>query len=160
MVTTGDLPIDDDPQFHRIGWTVQRIGWVALAAFLGAALLGVFGHGPVSRTTARDGDLAVEYQRFARREAPSEVRIEVPADPDGRARISLDEHFTDAMRIATIVPEPIASTTGERVGFEFLVAPGELAHVIVRFEPERVGSTSTELRGGDRSVRIAQLVWP
>jgi hypothetical protein len=160
VVTTGDLPIDDDQQFHRLGWTIQRVGWGLLALFVSSAVLGVYGQGPLSQRTAQSGSLKVEYQRFARREAPSEVRLEIPPDADGRARFSVDAKFADAMRVSTILPEPIATTTGDRVGFEFLVTEGEIAHVMVRFEPERIGASATELRGGGESVRISQLVWP
>jgi hypothetical protein len=39
----GDVEINQDLDFQRRCWTVQRIGWIVMAVLVLSALLGVFG---------------------------------------------------------------------------------------------------------------------
>jgi hypothetical protein len=78
------LQITEDLDFqHRI-WKLQRIGWAVMVLLILAAVLGLFGRGILSRAVVTDaqGQLSVEYSRFARFQAPVElvVRIQHAAD--------------------------------------------------------------------------------
>ena len=67
IVRSGDLEIAQDMTFQRRSWAVQRVGWGVVAVTIGAALLGLLGSGPLSRSTAvAPGAFAVEYERFVR----------------------------------------------------------------------------------------------
>ena len=52
----GDLEISPDLNFQRRSWAMQRFAWVVLALFILAALLGLFGPGPLSQTRAEQQD--------------------------------------------------------------------------------------------------------
>jgi hypothetical protein len=64
----GDLEIPEDLPFQRREWVAERVAWAVMALLIAGALLGFFGTGPLSRTTAGDeaGPLWLEYERFAR----------------------------------------------------------------------------------------------
>lgn len=51
-----------------IEWRFQQLGWAVMALIVVLALLGVFSTGPLSwsSTTAADGTVEVQYQRFVR----------------------------------------------------------------------------------------------
>lgn len=53
----GDLELGQDLPFQRREWAVQRIAWAAMAAVLTAALLGLFGSGPVSDAVVETDEL-------------------------------------------------------------------------------------------------------
>ena len=68
------LELHQDPRFTRRIAAIQRAGWVVMGLVIAAALLGLFGAGPLSRATAEaaDGTLRLEYDRFGRLSAPGE----------------------------------------------------------------------------------------
>jgi hypothetical protein len=106
----GDLEIEQNLAQQRREWTIQRIGWVVMVLLALAALLGLFGGGPFSEGTAgdRDGPLWVEYPRFARLQAPAELRLHVGSEavPGNEARVWLDRDFIENVQIQHITPEP------------------------------------------------------
>ena len=63
-----DLQIDEDMEFQRRSWIVQRIGWAIFALVILLAALGLFGDGILSDTKAgqEEGALWLEYPRFER----------------------------------------------------------------------------------------------
>jgi hypothetical protein len=70
------LPVEDEISLHRKGWIVQRIGWVLMFGFLIAALLGLFGEGPLSSKKLQAGNVSVQYERFGRYEHGMEIRLQ------------------------------------------------------------------------------------
>ncbi|HEX2280908.1 MAG TPA: hypothetical protein VHG52_04005, partial [Thermomicrobiales bacterium] len=73
----GDLEHDRDLRFQRREWTIQRGGWLAMVAIIGAALIGLLGAGPLSSATAESGPLQLQYTRFERRHAPTALELSV-----------------------------------------------------------------------------------
>lgn len=75
--TIGSLQLHEDLAHERREWKLQRVGWALMALALLAAVLGLFGHGPLSETASAsaDGALTVRHQRFERYQAPSEYDI-------------------------------------------------------------------------------------
>lgn len=98
----GSIQLDEDPDFQRRSWKVQRAGWAAMALSVAASLAGVFGGGPVSRERAESPDKvwSVEYERFVRRAADTELRYLFAAgavsDP---IRLKLDKGYLGKMRL-------------------------------------------------------------
>ena len=89
-------------------WRRERIGWMLLAILLLAALLGVFGAGPVSRTSVSAGEVHLEYDRFVRRSAPTALQVTLPtaASDTGEAVVTLDHAYLDRIRLDNVLPEP------------------------------------------------------
>ncbi|MCK9519893.1 MAG: hypothetical protein M0R74_12850 [Dehalococcoidia bacterium] len=78
------LEIDEDFDFQRRSWVVQRVLWTAGAVVLLAALLGFFGRGVLSSTesSTTEDDVVVSYQRFARLQTPTQIEVTVRVGGD------------------------------------------------------------------------------
>src|SRR5688500_11662442 len=85
----------DDPASLRTQarqWRAERIGWLAVAATLLAALAGLLGPGLLSFRTreSSDGRLSVEYYWAQRFEAPAELFIRLqPAASESKVRLAI-----------------------------------------------------------------------
>ncbi|MGH8906054.1 MAG: hypothetical protein ACRD0K_05980 [Egibacteraceae bacterium] len=51
-ILPGGLRLDEDPEGHRRARRAGRVSWALMAALIVAALLGLFGPGPLSHTEA------------------------------------------------------------------------------------------------------------
>ena len=130
-----------------------------------AALLGVFGGGPLSRVHAESGGLAVEYQRFQRASAENHYRFDLDAAlvRDGRIRLRLSQALLDDMELESILPEPEAVIAGkDATEFVFRIAgkrtlaetsPFELILLLIISE-----TTQEEMVDGDHSITNAILL--
>lgn len=108
----GDLEISQDMAFEQRDWLFQRIGWTAMLLVALAALAGLFGPSPWTRLTAGQPGTAlwVEYYRFDRVEAPTDLKINLgpSAGLDGakELRLWIDRDYTEGLNIEQISPEP------------------------------------------------------
>ena len=101
------LPLDKLMRHHRAAWRVERIAWAVIALSLLAAVLGVFGDGPLSSTRAGEStSLSVEYERLLRSAAPTEYRFDASriVISDGTLRLRFDQALIDDIEIDTVVP--------------------------------------------------------
>ena len=75
--STANLDDGKNLRMQKYEWIFERTAWVLMIALLLAAVLGLFGPGPLSfRTrTSADGKLVVDYYAVQRHEAPSELCI-------------------------------------------------------------------------------------
>lgn len=141
----GDLQIDEDVEFQRREWRMERMGWVALAGFVIAAVAGVFGDGPLSRASASDngGQLVVHYERFLRASASSELHLRVVTSKstNGELAILADPSYLRHVEVLSIVPEPKrVEQLGRHIVYVFAVtAPAEHADIAFRYKPTRAG---------------------
>lgn len=150
---------------HRAAWRVERVGWAVMALAVIAALLGIFGGGPMSRVHAGGGGVAVEYQRFQRASAENDYRFDVDAAlvRDGRLRLRLDQALLDDMELESIIPEPEAVVAGNgHTEFVFLAAStGGQARVRFRFRPATFGRRAGRVEvPGAPPVAIDQIIYP
>lgn len=161
------LQLDQDPRFQRRSWYVERMGWTIMALAVIAALAGLFGTGPLSgaRSASERGDLAVEYQRFARAKAPVMLRLEFSEQVArrGQVRLWIARGYLEAMKVEHILPEPEkVEVAGERLVYVFAVsAAGDPGSVSFRLKPDGFGMVrgSAGVEGGGE-VRFRHLVYP
>lgn len=141
-----DLEISQDLTFQRRSWAVQRCGWVLLALFILAALLGLFGPGPLSRAMAgqQDGPLWAEYHRFWRLQSPMSLRLHFGPDATrhGQVRVWLSRSYLEAMSVQHVTPQPQRVEAGpERLTYVFtLSTPARPTAVTFHLEAEAPGS--------------------
>lgn len=104
----GSLQVAEDIAFQRRQWVAERIGWFLMLAVVILALAGVTGTGLASGTTAQSGSAELEYERFARQGASSELSLSIPtaAITDGSVAVTIDGGYLDGVEIESIVPEP------------------------------------------------------
>jgi hypothetical protein len=163
----GDLEIDQDLDFQRRSWSVQRAGWLAIAAAILAGLLGLFGTGPLSRTFAVDpqSPLWLEYERFGRQMSAATLRLHLGpgASGGGRARVWLDEAYLDAVQIQRITPRPEREETGPgRTYFVFATTASDRPTVVTfHLQPARFGALTGQVGLDDGPpLRFHQWIYP
>jgi hypothetical protein len=120
----GDLEIQEDLPFQQREWIAERVAWAVMALLVAAALLGDFGTGPLSRTTAGDeaGPMWLEYDRFVRLLAPAPLRVQLGpgAARDGMVRLWIDRRYIDSFELQQVTPQPDSMELGiERLIFTF-----------------------------------------
>ncbi len=164
--TIEDLESPEHLRCQRLEWLAERIGWGAIFAVVGAALLGLLGGGPLSsrRDASADGALAVEYDAIHRNQAPARLEIHfIPAEDKQPQQLAVSKSFTQAAVIKQIVPEPVA--TQQRQG-ELLFTlrtddASERAAVTIHYQYERFGRFAHEVRiVGHEPLAIRQWVLP
>ena len=139
-----DLGLYEDPRFFQREWRAQRVGWGVLAVLVVAALLGVFGRGPLAHAGAGEGPLSMKFDRFLRHGAPSDLEIEVAAgsaDAEGRVRLWFDRRYLEKVRVEKVIPEPEwMEAAAERVTYVFRASsPKDPIHVVLELNPDRIG---------------------
>jgi hypothetical protein len=163
-----ELEIKQDLVFQRREWAVQRIGWWILTAFVVAALLGLFGGGPLSSARAGhpDAPLRVEYERFVRVGAPTRLTLRgnmTGLTPRSGLRLRIRRDYFEAFRVERIAPEPASIAIGdEEVDLHFgadAVGSG-LFTIIFEIEPVEPGLQGAAFRVNDAAgVTFRQLTY-
>ncbi|HVF65839.1 MAG TPA: hypothetical protein VNE58_17785 [Casimicrobiaceae bacterium] len=136
----GDLDIGEDIEHTRRTWTVQRAGWIAMALVVGAALLGVFGKGPLSGATRESAGLSVDFDRFARWRGEIDVRV-TPAATAGRTlALTLPQTYLEQIELVAVTPPALRVEPREdRTTFVFAGATGAPQEIVFRVKPNRIG---------------------
>lgn len=164
----GSIEIAEDMKFQRASWRVQRAGWIAMLAVAVAAMLGLFGQGPLARGNAGDAreGFFVGFERFTRLNVPQSLDIEIGAAAratDSTAAVWIDRDWLDAHEVSSILPEPeSASLLPDRVLYAF-TAPASGGSLKIRFRLEARGFGWMQGRAGvpgGPSYSFKQLVYP
>ncbi|WNG33491.1 hypothetical protein F0U61_07570 [Archangium violaceum] len=158
----GSLELHLDERIQHSVWTVQRVGWVLMGAFLLAAVLGLFGDGPLSRASAEGGGLKLEYVRTARVSFPITLDVHGTSDGQGVFQLWFERSLFEKSKVEHVMPEPErVEFSSERVTYIFrTTAPGPV-HVVLELKPERAGKVHAQLGVvGGGEVRFEQLVFP
>jgi hypothetical protein len=164
----GGIEIAQDLEFQKKSWRVQRIAWKVMLGIAVAALLGVFGSGPVSSasTPATDAGVAANYERFIRAGGEHSLGLVVtPAaiDDDSSVVIWMASDWLAGNLVLAITPQPESETAQpDRISYRFAVA--ELSSPVeVRFTLESRKPGLRRWRGGvegDAVISFTQLVYP
>lgn len=160
------LDLDDNMEFQRRSWRAQRTAWAILAAVLVAALLGAFGTGPLSWTSASDARsfASVHYDRFQRLSAPATLKIDIPAGvsrADGVA-IEAGGELLKGFKIETVRPAPVRSVAVEDgIRFQFATLAGVPATLYIHLRAERIGYFRPMIRIAEgQPIEIPVFVYP
>ena len=147
---------------------MQRFGWVLMLLVSGAALLGVFGRGPLSSAhLGVDGSpLRADYDRFLRLDSPSKLTVYLGAAavrPDSTAEVWIDRNWLAGMKLNAITPEPERTRTGgQAVIYTFRVDPSAIpARFTYELETRSLGRVtgSVGLSNGP-SYTFSQFAYP
>lgn len=133
-----------------------------------AALLGVFGKGPLShaRAGSDDSGLRVDYERFLRQEAPGTLTVNLggaAVRPDSMTEVWLDRTWLAEMEVTGITPEPERSRVEtDRVVYTFRLNPESTpARVTWYFETHLLGRSTVRVGVvGGPSYSFSQLAYP
>lgn len=163
----GDIDLDQNLDHERREWRVQRVGRVLLGFVVVAALLGLFGDGPLADAQvggAADG-LTVRYSRFVRQLGERELVIDIPGDPARGDRVELwiDRAYIDRINISDVepVPESVREGSGRLVFILQLRDPGASLRVRIDYTPKHVGRLRGRVGvGDDNGVSFTQFIYP
>ncbi|GBF04458.1 hypothetical protein DAERI_020055 [Deinococcus aerius] len=156
-----DLQLEQDLAFQYRSWTWQRLGWVVMALLVVAAFLGLFGDGPLSEgQRTAGGEVTLAYQRFARVENQSPLRLVVQV-PGREVKITLSRDYADDVQVQTVTPQPDAMTSSpDGLSLTFQPErPGPLP-ITLFVEPERPGVGRGKLSVDGAQVVFRQWIWP
>jgi hypothetical protein len=163
--------IEQDMRHERLSWRIQRAGWAVMGLIVAAALAGVLGSGPLSRSTASaPSGVQLAYERFGRYQDPQTLTLRLPAGltTGDRLRVSISRAFLDHSKIEAVVPQPEAQDLGDgRIVYVFRVtdraAPMTVSFVIV---PQQIGAQPGVVRvegpgdGGRAEIRFTRWTYP
>lgn len=151
-------------EFQRRSWTIQRAGWVVLAAWLIASAGGWIGPGPGSRGHAATPDrrISVHYDRVLHLDAPTRLVLLLEREQAGAVELALDGAYAETFRLHELVPGPRAQSVGPRGRhFALEIEGAGLARIELALVPLALGWQTGSLRLDGRPVATLQhLVLP
>ena len=161
----GDLELDQDLSFQRREWTIQRAGWLVMATLLVAGLLGLFGTGPLGTATAEAGPLQLQFARFERRHAPSELEVVVErtAVSQDQLEIWFAADYLAGTEITSVMPEPVeVRVTDDRLVYRFSVDDQARTHrILIALEYDELGVATPHMGLVDGpELTFWQFVYP
>lgn len=167
MDRVGDLEINESLEFQEREWNVERFGWAGFALVILLATAGLFGHGPISWTSAStdDGSLEVAFERFGRKGGSQDLVISALASAaeGGQWEIDMSLGYSETMDIDSITPEPESVEAVEgAVRYTFVQPePGVDLEATFSITPDGMWSTAGEIGLAEGpSVRIRQFLFP
>lgn len=154
-----------DMETQRRLWRFQRAGWIAMSLVLILALAGLFGTGPLSRTTrtADAGAVSVEYDRFIRYDSPTRLRVHAPLETDTTVRVFLSQEYLDRVLVTNVTPHPDAVTVqSDGAVYRFhATTSGRAITVIFDIKSDTIGPLSGTIGIPERSLMtIQQFSYP
>ena len=154
------LIADEDLRFEQRWHRVQRVGRALLLAGLAAAVLGIFGTGPLASATATapGGTFSVGYDRFLRTTQSTDLQVSARA-PHGPATVAVAQSYLDTTPITAVSPQPDSQTArGDRV---VLTWQGSLPDQIeLQVAPQTIGVHRATIWVAGTAVRFRQVTWP
>lgn len=156
--------IGEAPRFQKSEWRASRVGWLVMSAVVVAAMLGVWGEGPLSeaRASSGNGALSVQYERFVRDLGETDLRVRVaPGHTEqGAVRVGIDQDYLAANQVQAVTPEPASSALrGGRLVYEFPAT--DRAGLLLRLDLRPSGgigaSDATVTVNGAEPVRFTQF---
>jgi hypothetical protein len=166
MADAKQLELEEDFQFQRREWRVQRVGWTLWALVVLAALVGLFGPGPLSsaESSTPDHSLTVQFDRFLHCKNPTTLELMIDPESDaGAVRINVSQSLLDALRIVRIEPEPERRELAkDGIIYTFARAGATVINRIrLHVEYQRFGrQRGTIALEGHEPITLAQLVYP
>lgn len=161
----GDLQINQDMDFQQKEWSFERWGWIVMTVLAVLALLGLFGQGLLSNTTAENETIQVKYGRFERLLAPAQYEIEI--DPqqasNGELKLQVNRKLLSFYKIEKITPEPESEEiTPEQIIYAFQFQQGnEPLKVTFDLQGNLTGIPQGEIGiENGPSVEISQFIYP
>ncbi|HSX71187.1 MAG TPA: hypothetical protein VLF16_09650 [Pseudomonas sp.] len=156
-------PVHENMPLQRMAWRMERLGWYCLVLLAVLALAGLFSKGPLSTATvaSADNSLRLEYQRFARNGAQSQLMIDARGAGES-LDIVLAGELLDGFSIESMQPQPQQSTSHPGNGLRLRMATNEQGQVRVRIQLKAggVGPFASTLSLADQQVELRQFIYP
>jgi hypothetical protein len=141
----GGFELEADARIERRSWRLQRTAWLLAIFILIAAVVGLFGNGPLSNLQLQnsDGTLQLHLKRFTHTESPTRLTIRARTfENQEHLRLWVSQPFLSAMHIEHIAPVPDVQTAdADRTIFDFHIVASHAHDVVIEFdlEPNEIG---------------------
>jgi hypothetical protein len=155
--------VQSEQQFHEREWAVQRFGWTLLALFLIAGISGVFGDGPLAHLSIASENGQIEFDRFARRHAPTEwaVSYRQNRNTSEMLELAIDAEYLRKFEVRAITPEPETTRITEGAVLFRFEAEGASGRVVLHVEPQQPGFVEGTFRLNDApALTVRQIIYP
>ncbi|HSH31238.1 MAG TPA: hypothetical protein VK963_01075 [Candidatus Saccharimonadales bacterium] len=156
------IQVGEDLAHQGLFWKIERAGWAVLLLVLMGALLGYSGAGgPLNQAVAQTEGLELEYDRFMRQLAPSQLKVKLAPASAETVSFSLSQDYLDQLQIQNITPQPDSITaTGDKLQYQFAATPGSSLTVTFDIQPSAVGLLSGDISRNDENASFKQVVYP
>lgn len=160
------LDIDQNLDFQRKAWKVQRITWAVMLAILLAVGLGFLGAaGPANYRTSSNNSVKVGFQSFVHRIAPTDIHVTLSQLSGDSTQLLISRDFMGNYQVQSIVPQPDSvDGSSDMLVYHFNVAPGATSmNVDFSLLSDRAAfGTIKGSFGPDRAdlITIKQVVYP
>lgn len=147
---------------QRRHWAFERLAGVMVFSIIVLALLGMFSKGPLSASVAGSGALKIEYQRFQRNGAASQMVIDALAEPGKNVRLNITGELLEAMTIESIHPMPVTSSTADHKGLSIVVTADEEGHVraYLSLRADGLGLIRSQVESRGERIGFWQFIYP
>ena len=154
--------IGEDIVHQRRVWKIERVAWTLMAGAIIAAICGFAGHGLFSERTVAplDSGLIVEYQRFERYHAQTQLSLRLTGDTAPETRIHVGADFLGNVEIVGIEPEPArAELAADATTFVFHT--NAAGRIVVHYRPVTPGGLQLVVGRDDAPLLyLQQFVYP
>lgn len=155
--------IGEDLVFQQRDWRAQRVGWALLGVLIVAGLAGLLGPGPLSNVHAGGGKgLQVEYERFVRHGAQTELRVNIMQPLSRHVRVAISREYLDTLNLQQVVPTPArVQASGQYIVYTFERAGRGPMQATFTMEPEELGTHVARIAVDDGSrATVRQFTYP
>lgn len=161
MASANGMQIEADAEWQSREWLIQRAMWFAGALLLTAAVAGVFGGGgPLATARLAGSGFTLEYERFDRRDEPSELNFSLESSPE-EVVVELDRELAAGIDIERVVPEPDSSALTERGLSMTFTSTGDGSEVIsIEYRVDRAGILPIGVSVNGQRADAKSLVYP
>lgn len=156
--------VEQDIPFQKKLWLFQKIGWLTMGFLLFLALLGIFGHGPISsaNTESSDQELTASFDRFLHIDSPEKLTITVNNPEEKKAKIWLSAAFLNNTEIREMDPETSnIAIDGDTVIYSYDLRNRKTFSLSIKYSPNVIGTLNTKIGLIDGpEMEIKQFVYP
>jgi hypothetical protein len=159
-----DLELHEQSSASEWGWTIRRIGWIAMLLLVIAAISGLFGAGPLDRARIQRNGFEVAYSRFSRMDSSAHLELTVAGAAADLIHVSIDRKYIQQFEINSITPEPESvSSFSDQVRYSFRTRAGQRCSVV--FQMRANEGTFGRVAGwigveGIGETDFSQFIWP
>lgn len=161
MKRVDGLEVYEDVAFQKKEWLFERCGWAFLLLIILAALLGLFGSGPLSRVSSQtdDGAIRVSFGRFLRWQTSQVIEIEF-IQADLAHEVGISNELLKRWSLQKVTPEPDKVIPGKESTLYRFHGEGP-ARIQIEYQATKVGNTEGTLTfAEDRSLDVKQFALP
>ena len=158
-VVKTDLEINEELELHEKGWRFQRIGWIFIFLLVALSVLGFFGNGLASKTTKTNTEANLAYERFFRREARMEMKVDLSHYTNTPVDIAFPNKYIKHFRIESILPEPTQVKVKDNLVHYFFDGQGSM-HITFYLVPQKAGNITGFIRINENQFPINHFIYP